>query len=213
MENQVLLYQNTIKLPDVFNQEHIKKMLQTLEDSQDYPDNDFGRWEKCRDKSLLMTMFNLALRPKEACKLKFEDFNFFEATVKICGINNKTRKDRVIPIPKDLIPFYHEYFSFDRAYFWKGSPYLFPSAQNEFLSPSSWKRIMRDKILKPAGIYHVGKTRSYTLRHTRATEILNKSKDLFLVSNLLGHSKLDSTKVYLHKNPTYMNYMRSMLDS
>lgn len=209
MDNQTLLYDGTKKLPDVFSQENIEKIIHTIKDSRAYLNNEWGNWERARDLCLFMTIYALALRPKEACKLKFSDFNFHDATIKINGNNNKTGKDRILPIPQTLIPFYWDYFAYDRTYYWKGSEYLFPSQANDHISPARWKMIMREKILKPAGIYIVGKTRSYTLRHTKATEILNKTNDIFLVANVLGHAKLDSTKVYLHKSPSYMNYMRS----
>jgi len=41
---------------------------------------------------------------------------------------------------------------------------------------------------------------------------MNETHDLFLVANLLGHAKLSSTKVYLHKDKNYMEYMRNKLN-
>lgn len=213
MENQTLLYDGTKKLPDIFSQNHINTLITTIKDSPAYMKNEWGNWERARDLALFMTIYSLALRPKEACRLRFDDFDFSRGIIKIHGENNKTGKDRELPIPQNLMGFYMDYFAFDRAYFWKGSPYLFPSQQNLHISPERWKMIMREKILKPSGLYTINKTRSYTLRHTKATEVLNQTKDIFLVANLLGHSKLDSTKVYLHKNPDYMNYMRGVINN
>ena len=87
------------------------------------------------------------------------------------------------------------------------------------ISSSTWKKIFREKVLKPMNLWKApekGKTipqiRSYTLRHTRATEILNREHDLFLLANILGHATLESTKPYLHKDQSYMGYMRKILD-
>jgi site-specific recombinase XerD len=44
-------------------------------------------------------------------------------------------------------------------------------------------------------------------------EILNQTKDIFLVANLLGHSNLNTTKIYLHKDRAYTEYMRKNLDT
>ena len=97
--------------------------------------------------------------------------------------------------------------------------YLFPSYENNSISPERWKHIFREKILKVAGLWvapeegsTVTKFRSYTLRHTKATEIMNETHDLFLVANMLGHAKLNSTKVYLHKDKKYMEYMRNRMN-
>jgi integrase len=88
------------------------------------------------------------------------------------------------------------------------------------MSPGRWKHIFREKILKPAGLWippeegsTVTKFRSYTLRHTKATELMNETHDLFLVANVLGHAKLNSTKVYLHKDKNYIEYMRNQMNS
>jgi len=222
MENQTLLYEETKKLPEVFCKSDIKKMLETIDNSSQYLHNMWGDWMRERDKALMMTIYTLALRPKEACKLKFEDFDLRNLTVHIDGANNKTKKDRVLPVTNELAKYLREYLNpkkFPREVFWKGSRYLFPSYENNSISPERWKHIFREKILKVAGLWvapeegsTVTKFRSYTLRHTKATEIMNETHDLFLVANMLGHAKLNSTKVYLHKDKKYMEYMRNRMN-
>ena len=46
----------------------------------------------------------------------------------------------------------------------------------------------------------------------KATELMNETHDLFLVANVLGHAKLNSTKVYLHKDKNYIEYMRNRMN-
>lgn len=222
MQQQLLLYEETAKLPEIFSQADVKRLVDTIKYSKDYLPNIWGEWMRARDKAILMTIYLLALRPKEACCLRFDDFNTQTMTVKIRGENNKTKKDRELPVPIELVKIYQHYFSFNRARFWKGSPYLFPSYESTYLSPERWKHLFREKILKPAGLWiapidlgtgnKTPKFRSYTLRHTRATELINNTKDIFLVANVLGHSKLSSTRVYLHKSKGYMDYMRNCLN-
>lgn len=216
-KQQILLYEDVKKCPEIFSEAEIGAMLEQIDKSLDYLKTAWGEWMKARDKALLMTIYILALRPNEACALRFDDFNLKEGTVLIRGENNKVKKDRVLPLPPDLIPYYQNYFKFERVRFWRGSPYIFPSLESPKLSAQRWKHTFREKILKPLGIWEapvnstIPKYRSYTLRHTRATELLNKYKDIFLVANVLGHSKLNSTKIYVHKSLDYMEYMRKAL--
>lgn len=216
-QKQILLYEDVKKCPEIFSGAEIEAMLNQIDKSEGYLKTAWGEWMKARDKAILMTIYILALRPNEACALRFDDFNLKEGTVLIRGENNKVKKDRVLPLPPDLIPYYRNYFKFERVRFWRGSPYLFPSLETSKISAGRWKHIFREKILKPLGIWEapvnstVPKYRSYSLRHTKATELLNKYKDIFLVSNVLGHSKLNSTKIYVHKSPDYMEYMRKAL--
>jgi len=215
---QMLLYEDTKKVAEIFSEEELNLMVKEIDLSPDYLKNDWGEWMRSRDKALFMTIYLLALRPNEACSLRFDDFNLKDGTVLIRGENNKVKKDRVLPLPLGLIPYYQNYFKFDRVRFWKGSSYIFPSAERTKISPERWKHIFREKILKPLGIWEapvnstIPKYRSYTLRHTRATELLNKYKDIFLISNVLGHSKLNSSKRYLHKTRDYREYMRKCLN-
>lgn len=215
---QVLLYTKKQDIPDVvWTREQIYNMINTIESSKKYLKTIWGDWMKARDKLLLILMFEHALRPREACYLRFDDFNKEAHTIKIRGENNKQGKPRIIPISKKISPYVNEYFSFP-VWMWKGSPYLFPSAENPVLSPGRWKTIMREKILKPMGLWiepispNFSKTRSYTLRHSRATELLNNKNDIYLVANILGHADISSTTCYLHKTKKYMEYMKEAIN-
>lgn len=217
MEQQILLYDSTHKLPEVWVKEDIDLMVKAIDDSKDYLHNIWGLWMKARDKLIIKMMFEHALRPKETCCLKFEDIDLKNKTIRINGENNKTRKDRVLPINETISLLFVEYIKFPR-WMWKGSIYLFPSFANPFLSPGRWKHIFREKVLKPLNLWKkpekpgLCKTRSYTLRHSKATELINKTNDIYLVANVLGHGDIRSTKTYLHMNKNYFEYMRKSLN-
>jgi integrase len=215
---QTLLYQDIERIPEKFFSEDIEVMLNTLDNSNDYLKTVWGEWMKARDKAILMTVYLLGLRPLETCALRFDDFNMRDETVLIRGENNKQKKDRILPIPKKLLKYVMAYLKFPR-FMWKSSSYIFPSAENEHISSERWKHIFREKILKPSGLWvapvgkRMPKYRSYTLRSTRATELLDKTKDPFLVARFLGHSDLRSIKKYIAISKTYKNYMGESLNS
>ena len=202
-----------------FTPKQIELMVNIIDTSEKYPGSYYGMWLRARDKAIFLTMRILALRPKEACGLKFDDFDVISKTIKIRGENNKQGRDRVLPLPDKLIEVYMELSMFPRERYWKGSPYLFTSLHhNSFISASSWEATFREKILKPLGIWEApeGKSTSppyssYSLRHTRATEILNKTKNIFLVADILGHSDITSTEVYIHLSVEYLEYMRKAM--
>jgi site-specific recombinase XerD len=223
-----LLWKGVKKIPKTFEKEDIARIFDQIFKSKDYWKTkgykDWGEFLKWRDACLIATIYSLGLRPKEACCLKFSDFNFKYGLVKIDGANNKTRKDRIIPIPKTLLKFYIAYFKFSKLRFWKGSKYLFPSFQNNHISPQTLKGIFREKILKPLGLWDCpfeakAEYRTlYKLRHSRASHILNRqikekgAPDIFAIANLLGHSDIRSTQVYLHTDKRYMSYLRKQID-
>lgn len=223
-----LSYHGTKKLPDIFSDSEINLILQTIIDSKDYWKDknkigkDWGEWMKWRDVCIIASAYILGLRPKEACSIRFDDFNLNYMTIKIRGENNKNRKDRIIPVPKILFNFYKEYFKFERDKFWRGSQYLFPSFSNSPhpVSSGRLKHIFREKVLKPANLWNIQRQSKaqyrtlYKLRHSRASHILNKQvrlkgkPDLFAIANYLGHSDIRSTMIYLHTDKTYMEHLR-----
>lgn len=206
----------------VFSEEEIKIIFDTIRGSKNYWNKkgykDWGEFNKVRDICLLNFIYYGALRPKEACYLKFVDVDFQDKTIFISGKNNKTRKDRIIHLSKQLMPILQEYLSFPKR-FWKNTDYLFPSYQGNPISPQTLKYIIREKALKPAKLYEknetgtVSRTRLYSLRKSRASHLLNQSKDIFLCANILGHSDIRTTaSFYLHKDKEYNNYLNKMMD-
>lgn len=219
-----LLYQGTKKLPEILGEKEINRIIYSLLNSKDYPSAQLGKWMRIRDICLIATIYLLGLRPKEACCLRFDDFDFKGMILKIRGENNKMRKDRVLPVPRLLTRIYKPYLQFSRYKYWKGSKYLFPSMQQNHISPGRLKHIFREKALKPLGLWKMSgnwklpKIRLYTLRHSRASHILqkqikeNSQPDLYAIANLLGHSDLRSTIVYLHTDKEYINYLRKQIE-
>lgn len=222
-----LHYNGTGRLPDFFTEKEIFLIFNQLKNCTDYWKKkgyaEWGQFFKARDFTLVATIYILGLRPNEGCSLKFSDVDFRHATIKIRGETNKVKKDRVIPLPKTLIKILKDYMQFPVRRFWRGSPYFFPSFENDHISPGTLKTIMREKILKPLGLWErpekLGTVRTiYKLRHSRATHLLNKqlqetgNPDLYAIANILGHADLRSTQVYLHTDKQYREYLRSQME-
>lgn len=235
IQQQKLLWNGVRRIPKFFSEEEINFLFKTLAENQNYwkglPNarfkkgskiSEWGEFFKLRDVCIVATIYILGLRPKEACCLKFSDFDFKNMWVHISGKNNKCKKDRTIPVPKLLMKFFKPYLSLNKYRFWRGSEYLFPSFENDHISAKTVSGFVREKMLKPAGLWKkpdkgkVSEFRSYTFRHSRASHMLKKQikekgiADLHGIANWLGHSDLRSTTIYLHTDETYMNYLAKM---
>ncbi len=77
----------------------------------------------------------------------------------------------------------------------KGS-YVFHSQRTEKLSYSTVY-----KIFKNIDNYKIS---PHTLRHSFATRIIEKGVPLNYVSELLGHSNINTTLAYIHSNKEYL---------
>ncbi|MBP8954918.1 MAG: tyrosine-type recombinase/integrase, partial [Armatimonadetes bacterium] len=74
--------------------------------------------------------------------------------------------------------------------------YLFTTTQSNRIHASRmqiiWKRVLQDSgITRPGVSLH-------TLRHSAATLLLQNGVDLVSIQQILGHTRLDTTAVYLH---------------
>ncbi len=216
------------KYPKWFSEEEISSIMHQILNCNDYWKTkgyaDWGRFFKFRDFCLISTIYILALRPNEACCLKFTDFDWNHSTLRIRGETNKTKKDSPpIPVPKVLMQIYNEYFKFPHRRFWRGSKYLFPSFENPHISSGRLKAIMREKVLKPLDLWElpdgaIGKSRTtYKLRHSRARHLRNKQYrekgivDIFSIANFMRHADIRSTMVYTTGDEE-MEYLREQVE-
>lgn len=92
------------------------------------------------------------------------------------------------------------------------SPYVICTKTGEIVTHNNLQRCL-DRILKKAGIQHVG---LHSLRHTFASLVAENTNNLKLVSELLGHADTRmAAKVYVHTSDSQMkkaldelNYIR-----
>lgn len=226
MNNKEIYYQITSlydrditrELHTIFNSEDISKMFKALIECQDYFKNIYGTWMKSRDITILAALRYMLLRPKEACCLKFADFDFRNSRVLIRGENNKQRKSRFVSVPDKFMQAYRSFTKLPH-WLWKGSEYLFPSNESDHISSGQWKRIMREKILKPSGLWVKAPspnktfTRSYTLRASGATELLDNGADVWTVAQTLGHADLRTVKNYFFQTKRFRERQKDILDN
>ena len=78
----------------------------------------------------------------------------------------------------------------------ENSPLLFQSRTCKALTQSYVSYIM-DKILLNAGV-RKEKNGAHMLRHTFATKLYQKNRDLVLVQEALGHADINTSRIYTH---------------
>jgi integrase/recombinase XerD len=122
-------------------------------------------------------------------------------------VNGKGNKQRIVPIPEELIPILTDYVTaLARAYeeatiimrSTRMPDYLFPShygASKKPLSRQAFWQILR-KLCARAGINR--DVSPHQLRHSLATHLLQRGADLRSLQLLLGHETLSTIHVYTH---------------
>ena len=126
----------------------------------------------------------------ELKQLKLCDIDSKSYQVKV--VAGKGGKDRFTILPKALLEPLRDYF---RAY--RPKVYLFEGQTKG--APMHERSIQHFLQLYIGKIGLAGKDYSaHTLRHSFATHLLDGGTDIHTIKELLGHSNLDTTMVYLH---------------
>lgn len=131
------------------------------------------------------------LRVSEMAALTLEDINFAERVLTVR--NGKGGKDRSVPLAADLA-----------TIILAGGHHITAATTGAGVS----MRIQR--VYQRAGIF--GRVPHHT-RHTFATELLRRTKDLLLVSQMLGHSNIQTTQRYARLDPPGVDVFDGMYAS
>lgn len=146
-----------------------------------------------RDQLVMEFLYATGMRLSELLNLLETDIDKHQFQVKVLG---KRNKQRIIPVPKSIVPLITKYQISKREQFpGNYSPYLIVNNNGGKSYPMLIYRIVRNKL---QAIGTLEKQSPHVLRHTFATHLLNKGAELNAVKELLGHSSLAATQVYTH---------------
>lgn len=141
-----------------------------------------------RNFAIILFILFTGVRVSELVNLRIEDVDLKSATTKVKG---KGDKERIIPLTKELVNVLEDYLRTIK----NNSDYIFPSRKGDKLSPLSVQLITR-KICTKSGINK--RITPHKLRHTFATLALEAGVNPITISELLGHSSLNTTMKYTH---------------
>ena len=173
------------KLQQPFSEDEINEVISEL-----YEGNDF---ESVRDRLIVELLYATGIRRVELVNLKFVDVNYDESCIKVIG---KRNKERIIPLLPSILNTLKEYKLLrakipDAAL----NTHLFVTKKGEKLYEMLVYRIIKSYFGK---VSTKTKRSPHILRHSFATHLLAEGADLNSVKELLGHSGLASTQVYIN---------------
>ena len=147
-----------------------------------------------RDIAVLELLFSTGLRVSELSHLKSASMDVNKSTIRITGKGNK---ERIIPI---CSPEVRESLStYIKVYKMRleSTEYFFLNKFNRRLSEQSI-RFMIKKHIKQLNINT--NITPHMFRHSLATMLLENEVDLRYIQDLLGHSSINTTQIYLSVN-------------
>lgn len=180
------------KLPDTLSNEEVVAMIDSI---------DLSKAEGERNRAILETLYGSGLRVSELTNLKISNIYFNDGIMRILG---KGSKERLVPLggmaAKRILSYIKEIRVHNRIQ--KGSEdFVFLNNRGNPLS-----RIMIFNIVKKAA-YNAGIKKSispHTLRHSFATELIQRGADLRAVQDMLGHESITTTEIYTHLDRDFL---------
>ena len=134
-----------------------------------------------RDKLIIRTIYATGVRVSELCNINIEDIDFEEHTIRIRG---KGDKIRIVFVDDDTLESIRKF----TGNLITGP--LFVGQQGKNISPRAIQHIFRHYA--PVGIT------PHKIRHSYASELYRRSKNLRVVQENLGHTSIKTTEIYLH---------------
>ena len=158
---------------------------------------DFGEgFPGIRNRVIMELLYCTGMRRSELVGLKTGDMDFSTHQIKVLG---KRNKERLIPIARHLVVLLEKYLA-ERQQF-----LLDKENHNYLLLTDKGKPLysgyVYNLVKKCLSIVTTLEQRSpHVLRHTFATHLSNSGADLNAIKELLGHSSLAATQVYMHNS-------------
>lgn len=134
-----------------------------------------------RDRLIIRIIYATGVRVSELCAIQVEDIDFDDLVIRVRG---KGGKIRMVFVDQETLD------EIEEAVGNRLSGPLFYGQQGKSISPRTVQHIFNK--FAPPGIT------PHKIRHSYASELYRRSKNLRVVQENLGHSSIKTTEIYLH---------------
>mgnify|MGYP000030777032 CR=1 FL=1 len=170
------------RLPSFFLEQEMERIL-------DRPTGDF--WQ-LRDRLILELLYSTGCRVSELAGMELTDLDLKGRSIRVRG---KGGKERLVFFGAAAAELLREYLLARRALAPADGRGLLVNRRGARLTVRGIQGIVAKALL----VSGLAKTASpHTFRHSFATHLLSRGRDIRLVQELLGHSRLATTQIYTH---------------
>lgn len=155
---------------------------------------------------LVRLLLNTGIRPKEAFTLEWTAVNFNLKQLTVYSAFSKTSKTRHIPLNKTIFTVLKNWKE-ENSGVTKGYSHVFtnPATEKPIVTVNKvWRKFLKDACIQ--------NFRLYDCRHTFASKLAMAGVSIYEISELLGHTTVEMTKVYAHLSPEHLANAVSALD-
>ncbi|HNW28140.1 MAG TPA: tyrosine-type recombinase/integrase [Spirochaetota bacterium] len=145
-----------------------------------------------RDRAVLETFYSTGARVAELCAADIVDVDFDSGRLRVTG---KGSEERIVFITDGTAAMLKRYFEERKRRFGALGGPLFVNNRGGRITVRGVYDIVV-KRARAAGLLE--RVSPHTLRHSFATELLDRGADIRAVQEMLGHKNLSTTQVYTH---------------
>ncbi len=164
------------QLPNVMTSDEIRQLLNTP--------------STLKQQAILQLFYSSGVRLEECSRIKLTDIDSKNMRIKV--VQGKGNKDRYTLLSPFALTTLREYFRKHRPV-----TYLFEGMKKGKSMHTRSIEFNVEVAMKQAGFKDKGFS-AHTLRHSFATHLLDTGTDLHTIKELLGHSNISTTMIYLH---------------
>lgn len=182
----------TIKLPKRLPRALSRSELTTLFRQAEQEARHQNSFRKKTIRLALEVMFVTGVRVSELCSIKLKDIDLESGAIKVKGKGNRERQVYIINDNTLLILI--DYIK-TRANHTISSSTLLLTSRSTAATPDFIRRNLHE-LAQHAEINR--RVTPHMLRHSAATQLLERGVDIRYVQRLLGHSSISTTEIYTH---------------
>lgn len=150
-----------------------------------------GATKSIREKALISLVAYSGVRSRELCNLKVSDINFASSSILVRS--GKGNKDRIVCVASECLDLVQRYVqTYPRSY----ADFLFSTLKRQRQYQTGDLRKLIRVVAARAGLER--RIYPHLLRHSLATNMLNRGANLITIQQQLGHAFIETTMVYLH---------------
>lgn len=178
------------RLPEILTQEQISHVIQST--------------ANIKHKAIIALFYGTGIRLSELRFLEMKHISRTDMQLKV--VAGKGSRDRFTILPAAVLPLLEAYY---RVH--KPKVFLFEGqTPGKAMNDRSIQHAIR-MAMNQAGFEQYGFS-AHSIRHSFATHLLDAGTDIHTIKQLLGHSKIETTMIYLHLTKQRRDKLVSPLD-
>ncbi|MDQ0270699.1 tyrosine-type recombinase/integrase [Cytobacillus purgationiresistens] len=154
-----------------------------------YDDRQFAQW---RDKTLILLLLDTGMRIGESLSLTSEQIDFRQLTAHVPSQIAKNRKNREIPLSREVAKRLRQLVDETQQYFGEDSQ-IFMNAFGDDLTADAFRR----RLNRLKNKINIDTLHPHMFRHTFARNYILNGGDLFTLQRILDHAEIQTTRKYI----------------